>query len=212
MEGVDKLFLPVLGAPLLSYALSALQAVPQIESIVLVLGDGNLERAKVLVDDRGFSKVHHVCIGGERRQDSVWRGLQLLSPFPWVVVQDGARPCLEPELVVRGLEEAARWGSAVAAVPMKDTVKVVNGKGAVQDTPDRRSLWAVQTPQIFSWDVLHEAYAQRDVTVTDDSALVERAGYPVHIYFGSYSNIKVTTREDSVIAEALLRRREGLTD
>ena len=210
MEGVDKLFLPLLGAPLLSHTLAAFEAVPWIQSIVLVLSAANLERGKALVREHGFGKVDEICAGGERRQDSVWRGLEHLAPCSWVVIHDGARPCVEPQLIERGLEEAMRWGSAVAAVPMKDTVKVVSGQGEVRETLDRRRLWVAQTPQIFSWEVLHRAHQQQDIAVTDDAALVELLGYPVHVYFGSYTNIKVTTREDGLVAETLLRRREGL--
>ena len=211
MEGVDKLFLPILGAPLLSYTLAAFEAVSWIQSIVLVLSSANLERGRSLVREHGFSKVKEICPGGERRQDSVRRGLEHLAPYPWVVIHDGARPCIEPQLIERGLEEAVRWGSAVAAVPVKDTIKVVGGQGEVKKTLDRQGLWAVQTPQVFSWEVLRQAHQQQDVTVTDDAAQVELLGHPVHVYFGSYANIKVTTREDGLVAETLLRRREGLT-
>ena len=210
MEGTDKLFLPILDTPLLSHTLAAFEAVPWVQSIVLVLSPANLERGKALVREYGFDKVHEVCIGGERRQDSVRQGLKSLVPHPWVVIHDGARPCVDPQLIERGLEEAARWGSAVAAVPVKDTVKVVNGSGEVRETLDRQNLWIAQTPQIFSWEVLHQAHQQQDTTVTDDASLVELLGHPVHVYFGSYANIKVTTREDALMAETLLRRREGL--
>ncbi len=193
MEGVDKLFLPIHGAPLLSHTLAAFEAVPRIQSIVLVLAPANMERGKELVRQHGFAKVSEVCPGGERRQDSVRLGLERLAPHPWVVIHDGARPCVEPQVIERGLEEAVRWGSVVAAVPMKDPVKVVRGQGEVQETLNRRGLWSVQTPQVFPWEVLHQTHQQQDVTVTDDAALVELLGYPVHVYFGSYANIKVTT-------------------
>ena len=212
MDSVDKLFLPILGMPLIAHTLAAFEAAPSVQTIVLVLSRANVEQGKALVRKHGFAKVHQVCLGGERRQDSVRQGLERLTPYPWVVIHDGARPCVEPELIERGLEEAYRWGSAVAAVPVKDTVKIVGAQGMVIETPDRQKLWAAQTPQVFSWDVLQRAHGQTgiDIEATDDAALVERLGNPVHIFFGSYANIKVTTREDVVLAEALLRRREGL--
>ncbi len=210
MDGVDKLFLPLLGIPLLAHTLAAFEAAPSIQSVVLVLSPANLEQGKTVVQEQGFAKVHQVCLGGERRQDSVQRGLEHLAPHPWVVIHDGARPCVDSRLIERGLKEATRWGSAVAAVPVKDTVKVVGGQGMVTETLDRQKLWVVQTPQVFPWDVLQRAYRQTGIDATDDAALVERLGHPVHIFFGSYANIKVTTREDMLIAEALLRRREGL--
>lgn len=206
MEGVDKLFAPLLGAPLLAHTLDAFEATPSIEAIVLVLSVESLERGKALVKEHRFTKVCAICSGGPRRQDSVGNGLQHVPPLPWVAVHDGARPCVTPELIARGLEEAARFGSAVAAVPVKDTIKVVGAGGLVQATPDRTSLWAVQTPQIFPKDLLLQAYKQfGKATATDDASLMERAGHPVHVYLGSYGNIKVTTPEDLAIAEALLR-------
>ncbi len=210
MEGVDKLFLPLLGIPLIAHTLAAFEAAPSIQSVVLVLSPANLEQGKTLVKEHGFAKVRQVCLGGESRQDSVRRGLEHLAPHPWVIVHDGARPCVEPELIERGLKEAERWGSAVAAVPVKDTIKVVGEQGMVMETPDRQKLWAVQTPQVFSWDVFQQAYGQMGIEATDDATLVERLGHPVHIFFGSYANIKVTTREDVLVAETLLRSREGV--
>ncbi|MBI2171450.1 MAG: 2-C-methyl-D-erythritol 4-phosphate cytidylyltransferase [Chloroflexi bacterium] len=207
MEGVDKLFALLLGKPLLAHTLAAFEAAPQIEAIVLVLSRESLERGRALVKEHPFSKVCAVCPGGPRRQDSVWNGLQCVPPLPWVAVHDGARPCVTPEVINRGLEEAARFGSAVAAVPVKDTIKIVGDGGAVRETPDRSKLWAVQTPQMFSREALLGAYRRfLDTPATDDASLMERAGHPVHLYLGSYANIKVTTPEDMTIAEALLRR------
>jgi len=210
MEGVDKLFMPIHGAPLLSHTLAAFEAVPSIQSVVLVLAPTNLERGRELVRQYNFSKISEVCHGGERRQDSVRLGLRCLSPYPWVVIHDGARPCVEPRIIERGLDEAMRWGSAVAGVPVTDTIKVIREHGQVQETLHRSDLWSVQTPQIFPWEVLHRAHQQEGISVTDDAALVELLGYPVHIYFGSYANIKVTTYPDSLIAETLLQSEQRL--
>ena len=209
MDGQDKLFLPLLGRPLLSYTLDALQRVDCVQEVVLVLSQSNLDRGKALVAERGFHKVTSVCRGGPRRQDSVRLGLQALSPCDWVVVHDGARPCVEPELVERGLEEARRWGSAVAAVPVHDTLKSADNEGRVVATVDREGLWAAQTPQVFPSETLRAAHEQSDATATDDAALVERLGQPVHLYPGSRTNIKVTTPDDLRMAEAVLRHRGG---
>ncbi len=208
MDGVDKLFLPLIGKPLLSYTLAAFEASTVVHSMVLVLSASNLDQGKELVREDGFQKVTKVCEGGDTRQESVRLGLEQLTPLPWVIVHDGARPCVEPGIIERGLKEAARWGSAAAAVPVTDTLKIVQKDGMVRETPDRRAFWAAQTPQIFPRDVLMDAHQQRDIATTDDAELVERMGHPVHVYFGSYSNIKVTTREDALMAEALLKRRK----
>lgn len=210
MEGVDKLFVPLLGMPLLAHTLAAFEVTSSVQTVVLVLSQANLEKGEALVKEQGLAKVHQVCLGGARRQDSVRQGLERLPPCPWVIIHDGARPCVEPQLIERGLEEATRWGSAVAAVPVKDTIKVVGDQGTVVETPDRRRLWAAQTPQIFPREVLRQAYRQEEFTATDDAALVERMGHAVHLFFGSYANIKVTTQDDALLAEALLLRRKGL--
>ena len=211
MGGVDKLFLPLLGLPLLSFSLEALHAVCAIQDVALVLSRSNLEQGKALVAERGFHKVTYLGVGGRRRQDSVRSGLELLPPCDWVVVHDGARPCVEPQLIERGLEEARRWGSAVAAVPVHDTLKRADAQGVITETLEREGVWAVQTPQIFSWETLQQAYHQEDVTVTDEAALVERLGQPVHLYLGSKENSKVTTPEDARMAEAVLRQRREIS-
>jgi 2-C-methyl-D-erythritol 4-phosphate cytidylyltransferase len=207
MDGVDKLFLPLLGKPLLSYALAAFEASAVVHSVVLVLNASNLDQGEELVRKHGFLKVTSVFEGGDTRQESVGLGLEQLPPLPWVIIHDGARPCLEPGVIERGMKEAVRWGSAIAAVPITDTLKIVQKGGTVRETPDRRSFWAAQTPQIFPRDVLMDAHRDPDVTTTDDASLVESRGHPVHVFFGSYSNIKVTTREDALMAETLLKRR-----
>lgn len=208
MQGVDKVLMPLLEFPLLAHTVGVFQDIPQVDAIVLVVSRRSLVVGQELVEEHGFSKVRSVCAGGARRQDSVRRGLAQLPRSPWVIVHDGARPCIEPAVVIRGLHEAVRWGSAVAAVPVKDTIKVVTGTGAIETTPPRENLWATQTPQIFPMDVLEEAHRVETGDATDDASLVERAGYRVHVYFGSYQNIKVTTRDDGLLAELLLRRRK----
>lgn len=211
MESDDKLFLPILGVPLLSHTLATFEAAPSVESVILVLNEYNLERGKNLVREKCFTKVKHFCLGGNQRQDSVRNGLKCIIKKKWVIIHDGARPCLEPELIERGVEEATRWGSAIAAVPVNDTIKAVNKDGIVSETLDRTRLWAIQTPQIFSWETLHKAYSREDLSATDDATLVEILGHPVHIYFGSYDNLKVTTPRDVIVAEALLKRQQGPT-
>ena len=210
MEGVDKTLMDILGQPLLAYSLAAFEAAPSIESVVLVLRPSSIESGKALVEAHGFRKVRSIQAGGERRQDSVRNGVECLDDQEWAVVHDGARPCIGPDLIEQGLDEAIRWGSAVAAVPVTDTIKVRGCDGQVESTLDRSKLWAAQTPQIFPLQRLRDAFNQVTDTVTDEAALMEQAGHPVHLYFGSYSNIKVTTREDAAIVEALLKQRQDV--
>ena len=210
MDGIDKTLMDILGQPLLAYSLAAFEAAPSIESVVLVLRPSSIDSGKALVEAHGFRKVRSIQAGGERRQDSVRNGVECLGDHEWAVVHDGARPCISPGLIEQGIDEAIRWGSAVAAVPVTDTIKVRGCDGQVESTLDRSKLWAAQTPQIFPLQRLRDAFSRVTDTVTDEAALMEQAGYPVHLYFGSYSNIKVTTREDAAIVEALLKQRQDV--
>jgi 2-C-methyl-D-erythritol 4-phosphate cytidylyltransferase len=208
MGGVDKIFAPVLDRPLVCFALDQLEAFPPVTEIVLVLDSGSLTQGRELVDARGYRKVTHVCPGGKRRQDSVRSGLDALTPCDWLIVHDGARPCLDLPMLERGLAAVQEAGAAVAGVPVKDTIKVVSDQGAVVDTPDRKSLWAAQTPQIFRYDLLRDAHDRCIEDVTDDAMMVESLGHSVKMFLGSYENLKVTTPEDLILAEAFLKQRE----
>ena len=205
MGGVDKTFAPILGRPLVAHTLDRFESSSLIDQIVLVLAEDSLEQGRKLVEERDYEKVAHVCAGGQRRQDSVRNGLELLSPCDWVMVHDGARPCLDDAMLQRGLDAAATCGSAVAGVPVKDTIKLITPDQMVKDTPDRSQLWAAQTPQIFRYGLLLEAHQTCTQDVTDDAAMVESLGHPVKMFLGSYENIKVTTTDDLVIAETFLK-------
>ncbi len=205
MGGVDKTFAPILGMPLVAHTLDRFESSPQVDQIVLVLAEESLDRGRGLVQERGYRKVAHVCPGGQRRQDSVRNGLELLSPCDWVLVHDGARPCLDEGMLQRGLDAAAECGSAVAGVPVKDTIKLVSPDRMVHETPDRSLLWAAQTPQVFRYDLLLQAHRTYTEDVTDDAAMVEALGHPVKMFQGSSQNIKVTTPEDLVIAQVFLQ-------
>jgi 2-C-methyl-D-erythritol 4-phosphate cytidylyltransferase len=208
MDGVDKIFAAVAGKPLLWHVLRVFQACDGVDQVVVVLSDASVERGLRLVEEGGFSKVTAVCAGGRRRQDSVAEGLKRLDRCDWVLIHDGARPCLTEELVERGLKEARQTGAAIAAVPLKETVKVVDAEGRIESTPRRESLWAAQTPQVFRLDLLEEAYRKTTQEVTDDASLVEASGHKVRVYMGLYDNMKVTTPEDLALAETILRMRD----
>jgi len=159
------------------------------------------------VEDQPVSKVSAICVGGTRRQDSVRIGLEHVADATHVLVHDGARPLVNRELIERGVEAVLHHEAAIAAVPVKDTIKTVGADMLVLDTVPREHLWAVQTPQIFELELLKTAHQRIGEDVTDDATMVERLGHKVKIFMGSYENIKVTTAEDVVIAEALIRSR-----
>ena len=147
-----------------------------------------------------------IVVGGARRQDSVRAALDAVGDAEWVVVHDGARPLLTTKLVEDGLAAAQDTGAAIAAVPVVDTIKQVDGPKVVT-TLSRDELWAVQTPQVFRRALLAEAHARSPQDVTDDAALVESIGGEVRVYMGAYENIKVTTPADLQVVRALLAGR-----
>jgi len=205
MGGLDKLFAPLAGRPLLARTLAAFEECAAVDRVVLVLAMENLARGLALAEEEGLSKVRTVSPGGRRRQDSVREGLKALGGCDWVVVHDGARPLVTPQLIEAGLAAAQETGAAVCALPAQDTVKRVDEQGCVVRTLDRRRLWLIQTPQVFRYDILLDAHERSRQPATDDAALVERLGQEVRVYPGSPRNLKVTTPDDLALAEALLK-------
>jgi len=206
MGGVDKMFALLGGKPVLARVIDTFEKCNSVDQIVVVISQENLEKCQRLVAEQGWSKVTEVCPGGERRQDSVAAGLKQLNQCKWVVIHDGARPLVTGDLIERGLEAARETGAAVAAVPVTDTIKVAGDDRIVRETPPRGNLWAVQTPQVFRFDIIAKAYQQVKAEVPDDATLVERLGYKVKLYMGAYDNIKVTTPDDLVLAEVLWQK------
>jgi 2-C-methyl-D-erythritol 4-phosphate cytidylyltransferase len=207
MNGVDKILAPLGGKPVLSWSIEAMEKSSLIDRVILVNSQSNMEPVRCLVADHKYSKVAKVCLGGLRRQDSVAAGLKSLDDCEWIIIHDGARPFLTPELIEKGLESARENGAAIAAVPVTDTIKLAGNDGVVIETPPRSHLWAVQTPQIFRLSIIKEAYQQAAGDVTDDAMLVEQIGYKVKLYPGSYDNIKITTPMDLAIAEILVKEK-----
>jgi 2-C-methyl-D-erythritol 4-phosphate cytidylyltransferase len=203
MNGIDKVLAPLGGRPVLSYVLSAFDSCKSVDNIVLVVNEKSLAACRKLIAE--LSKPIEVCVGGKRRQDSVAAGLKKLKNCDWVVIHDGARPLVTEELIEEGLKAAKETGAAVAAVPVTDTIKVAGDDRIVLETPPRQNIWAVQTPQVFRFDIISKAYQEAKGEVTDDAALVEQAGYKIKLYMGSYDNIKITTPQDLLIAEAILK-------
>ena len=209
MDGLDKIFTRVGGIPLIAYSLRTFATLPTVSRIAVVLSEERLKNGRRLATAFGMGKVAGLCGGGERRQDSVRAGLDALGECDWVAVHDGARPLLDRAMVLRGLAAAAETGAAVCAVPVKDTIKVVAEDGAVQETPPRERLWQVQTPQIFRYELLLRAHEECRGDFTDDASMVESLGATVKVFMGSYRNVKVTTPEDLLVVQALLRAPKG---
>lgn len=208
---VKKPYLNLGDKPILAHTIGVFDRNPVIDTISVIVDDADLEFCQSsVIAPNAFQKVGDLVVGGPTRQASVFNGLQSLpTDVDCVVVHDGVRPFVTDEVIFACIEAADEWGAAVAAVPVKDTVKVASADGFIVDTPDRDTLWAVQTPQAFRASVLLDAHAlaQREgVTATDDAMLVEQLGFKVKIVSGSDSNLKITTPDDLIIAEALKRR------
>ena len=206
---IDKLWTPLTDAkgqsrPLLAYCIAAFQLCPAVGRIVIVVAEEAIERTQTLAEGEGWSKVCALVAGGDRRQDSVRAGLESLGRCEWVIVHDGARPMVTPALIEQGLREAEETGAACCALPVPDTVKESDAAGRIVRTLDRSRLWLAQTPQTFRYDLLMKAHAQATGEATDDAALVEALGVDVRLYQGSPLNLKVTTRDDLALAQALL--------
>ena len=207
----NKVFAPLAGRPLLRWTVEAFAANVAIDGILVVAGAGEVARCREALD--GVDKLLSIIPGGETRQASVAVGLFTLggAADDLVLVHDGARPLVTPDIITRCLDGAGEFGNAVAALPVSDTLKAVDAQRAVQRTVDREGLWAVQTPQAFRVATLFEAHiAARDQgwTGTDEASLVERYGSePVHLVLGAPDNFKVTRPDDLRLAEAVLRAR-----
>lgn len=208
-QGMNKVFISLDKRPLLSYTLEVFEKCWVIDNIILVVGKDDAERARLLVDEYKYLKIRDIVVGGAERQNSIANALKRVSSkTSWIVVHDGARPFIDGDLVARSVAEARRWGAVGVAVPVKDTIKMADGEGFIEHTPDRSRLWAIQTPQVFSRTILERAYQHCEETgsrVTDDAALVESLGVKVKLIMGDYRNIKITTPEDLLFAKAILR-------
>lgn len=205
MGGIDKVMAPLGGTPMVARTVAAFQNCDAIAEIVIVTRPDLIRPISVLC--AGMDKVRAVVAGGSSRQESVWLGLNALSEnISLAAIHDGARPLVSNLVIDRTVRAANSYGAAAPAVPVKDTIKVVKG-GLVEKTPERATLQAVQTPQVFDFDLLRGALKQAEeekAAVTDDCSAVERLGMKVKIVEGDERNLKVTTPMDLKIAEMLL--------
>lgn len=208
---LNKQYLSLVNKPVLAHTLATFEACELITKVILVAREDELEYCRQeVVDEYDFKKVKVVIEGGQTRQESVYNGLQAIKKADYVVVHDGARPLITEKKLQKAIKEVKKHDAVGIAVPVKDTIKKVDGAGFVKETPDRNKLWAIQTPQVFSYNLLLQAYeaAKIDgVQGTDSSMLVERLGHSVKLVEGNYENLKVTTPEDLIIAEAIVQRR-----
>lgn len=206
---VDKLFLELNGRPAVAHTWKRFEEARCVDEIVLVVRNGMQSAFQNLSSNYGFKKPFRITPGGQQRQDSVWNGLEAVSPMSdIVVIQDGARPCTSQALIAASIEAAREIGAAVAAQPVIDTIKESSEGRLIERTLDRSRLWAVQTPQTFRLEVIRRALAavrEQGLSITDDTAACELIGQPVQLVLSSQPNPKVTRPEDLPYIEFLLR-------
>lgn len=213
MGGENKLLIPLFGVPVIVRTLLALDRAGLVDEIVVAVREEDLIAVGGLCGDFGIRKPVKLVAGGGSRLASVLAGVrECRRDAAFIAVHDGARPLATPELIDSVISLAHRTSAAAPAAPLKDTVKVVGEDGAVVSTPERSTLRAVQTPQVFDAQLLKaalQAAADAGIEVTDDCAAVERLGKTVYLCEGSGENFKITTPEDVLFAEAVVERREG---
>lgn len=209
-SSVHKQYMLLEGKPVIYYALKAFEQ-SAVTDIILVVGAGEIEYCQSgIVDKYGFQKINGIVEGGKERYHSVYEGLKAAEGADYVLIHDGARPFVTRDIISRSIETARSCQCCVVGMPVKDTIKVVGEDGIAKETPARSSLWQIQTPQTFAYSLIFEAYksviAKGDSTVTDDAMVLELVtGQKVKVIEGSYQNIKITTPEDILVAEAYLK-------
>ncbi len=210
---VSKLLVKLNGVPAIIRTLSAFDEADSIASCVLVCRYDEIETFQCFIEEYRIRKVFSVVRGGKTRQQSVLAGIQAApAEAMYFAVHDGARALVTPEEINLSVKDAVEFGASALAVPVKDTMKIVDSSGFVESTPERSRLWAVQTPQVFERRLYLKAAEQAHsdgADYTDDCQLVEYAGERVHLCRGLYTNIKLTTVDDISIAEEIIRNKEG---
>ena len=209
---VAKQFLPLGDKPMLAHTLLMFQRASEIDDIIPILSQEDMESClRDVIEQFHITKVRTLVVGGKERQDSVMNGLRKLEKDASIVlVHDGVRPFVTAEMIRESVEHAKKGECVAVGVPLKDTIKEVDDRRQVRHTLERSRLWAIQTPQAFPVKTLKRAYEEaykHNVYGTDDAMLAERAGFTVRVIMGSYENIKITTPEDLILAEEILKRK-----
>lgn len=208
-SAISKQFIDIKGKPIIYYTLKKFSENKKIDNIIVVLPEDEVKYFKENILKKYELRINKIVIGGKERQDSVYNALKSLknSSTDIVLIHDGARPFISERIINEGIKFAEIYGAAAPGVMPKDTIKVKNEKNFSVDTPNRANLVSIQTPQVFKFDEIlecHEKIRYNGEMVTDDTMVVEKYGYSVYIYDGEYTNIKVTTPEDLILAERLI--------
>ncbi|MFZ7121527.1 MAG: 2-C-methyl-D-erythritol 4-phosphate cytidylyltransferase [Eubacteriaceae bacterium] len=208
--GVNKQYLYLNGIPVLARTLLAFQKCELIDEIILVIGRNDIELCnKEVIKPYRIKKIKGIVCGGTTRQESMYNGLKEVSKKSEIVLtHDGARPLIHQETLIKAIKGTIENGATIVAVPVKETIKIIDDDYNVNTTPQRSTLWSVQTPQTFKYKLLldaHKKAIEDDYVGTDDSMLVERLNHPIKVIKGYYDNIKITTPEDLIMAESIIK-------
>ena len=213
MQGKNKILLPLGDTNVIGMSMRAFEACPRVAEIIVVARPSDHDAIRETAQQCGITKFHAIVAGGSTRQESVMCGLRALSKgTTMIAVHDGARPLVTDAVICRAVSKAKKFGAAAPAVRVKDTIKV-STDGAVEETPDRSKLYAVQTPQVFDRDLIAAALQnakEQEIAITDDCSAVEALGMPVQLTDGDEENLKITTPLDLELAALILRRRAGV--
>ena len=212
-SAIQKQYMLLNGRPLISYALEAFEQ-SCADELVLVTGAGEESYVREeILPALGLTKLRAVVTGGKERYHSVYEGLKALQQCDYVLIHDGARPFVNQDIIRRCMQEVQKYQACVVGMPVKDTIKIADEEGYAKQTPDRKNVWMIQTPQTFSYALIYEAYEEmlktEDTAITDDAMVLERIkGKKSKLIEGSYRNIKITTPEDLLIANVYLQHPE----
>lgn len=211
--GYSKQFVPLCGIPAIARTLAAFDAADLIDTTVVVCRNEDIDEIKKCIIKYNYKKIIAIVSGGDTRQQSVMAGIAAApQDSSYFAIHDGARALVTTDEINASVEDGFQYHASALAVPVKDTIKIIDGNGFVVSTPNRSLLWAVQTPQVFERSIYQAALAQAQkdgADYTDDCQLAEHNGVSVHLCQGEYTNIKLTTAEDIGLAEMIIKKSEG---
>lgn len=210
-QTTSKQYINIMNREILAWTIKVFEEIDEIDQIVLVIPKDDIKFCtENIVVKYSFKKISCIVGGGSERQQSVYNGLLACDENTDIVlIHDGVRPLINKEIVIETIKCALQYGAAAAAIPVKDTIKIVDENNFIIDTPDRAKLYAIQTPQTFKYDLIlkaHKKALEDNFLGTDDTMLVERLEKRVKLIIGSYMNIKITTPEDLIFAEEILKK------
>ena len=203
---VKKQFIDCNGKPLFAFSLKTISEIENVTEIILVTSKDDIDYVRKVTDELNITKVSKIISGGERRQDSVYEALKIVDDsYEYVLIHDSARPFVKVEDIKNVINDGIKYECATLGVNVKDTIKIADVNGLSHSTPDRNTLYSVQTPQVLNRKKLTDGHKKhRDINFTDDTAVMEKMGVKTKITLGSYSNIKVTTKEDLIYLKDLI--------